>query len=68
MQCGNIEVEGSGSDDLSASGVVASKLYSKSDAQIFGFSVYDNKGTTWKIPGPPLYTGANDKKARQFRV
>ncbi|KAF4969112.1 hypothetical protein FZEAL_10288 [Fusarium zealandicum] len=58
MQCGNVQVTGSGSDDLSGSGVPASELYSTSDSQIFGFSVYDNQGSTWKIPGPALYSGA----------
>ncbi|KAF4987041.1 hypothetical protein FDECE_15637 [Fusarium decemcellulare] len=64
MQCGSIEVTGSGTDDLSSSGVVASQLYSTSDSQIFGFSVYDNKESTWKVPGPALYKGASAKKAR----
>lgn len=59
MQCGNIEVTGSGTNDLSNSGVVASQLYSTSDAQIFGFSVYDNQESAWKVPGPPLYTAAS---------
>lgn len=57
-QCANIEVTGSGTDDLSGSGVVASQLYSESDSQIFGFSVYDNRESTWVVPGPPLYEGA----------
>jgi lytic cellulose monooxygenase (C1-hydroxylating) len=56
-QCANIEVTGSGSDDLSTSGVVASQLYSTSDSSIYGFSVYDNRDSTWTIPGPPLYSG-----------
>ncbi|KAI8668603.1 hypothetical protein NCS57_00672000 [Fusarium keratoplasticum] len=72
MQCGNIEVTGSGTDDLSGSGVVASQLYSTSDSQIFGFSIYDNQGSTWTIPGPPLYTGAQAaaqvKPAARFRA
>lgn len=61
MQCGNIEVTGSGSDDLSGSGVVASGLYSRdADSSIFGFDVYNGGSeTTWKIPGPPLYSGAS---------
>ncbi|KPI38024.1 Polysaccharide monooxygenase Cel61a [Cyphellophora attinorum] len=60
MQCGNIEVTGSGTDDLSGQGVVASQLYSTSDEQIFGFSVYDNRGdgSEWIVPGPALYGGA----------
>jgi lytic cellulose monooxygenase (C1-hydroxylating) len=57
-QCATIEVTGSGSDDLSNSGVVASQLYSTSDSQIFGFSVYDNRESNWVVPGPPLYSGA----------
>ncbi|KAH7263728.1 glycoside hydrolase [Fusarium tricinctum] len=71
MQCGNIEVTGSGTDDLSASGVVASQLYSTSDKQIFGFSVYDNQGDSWKIPGPALYQGAQAKRSKvavKYRV
>ncbi|KAF7542232.1 hypothetical protein G7Z17_g11759 [Cylindrodendrum hubeiense] len=66
MQCGNLEVTGSGTDNLSASGVVASEIYSTSDSQLFGFSVYDSHDTTWAIPGPSLYTGY--KKARKFRA
>ena len=58
MQCGNIEVTGGGSNDLSGSGVVASQLYSRDD-NIFGFDVYNGGSeTTWSIPGPPLYSGA----------
>ena len=56
-QCGNIEVAGSGTDDLSQSGVVASQIYSTSDSQLFGFSVYDGSESSWPIPGPPLYSG-----------
>lgn len=55
MQCGNIKVTGSGKDGLSNAGVVASQIYSTSDSQIFGFSVYDSRDETWKIPGPSLY-------------
>jgi lytic cellulose monooxygenase (C1-hydroxylating) len=57
-QCANIEVTGSGSDDLANSGVLASQLYSTADSQIFGFSVYDNRESNWVVPGPPLYSGA----------
>lgn len=57
-QCANIEVTGGGADDLSGQGVVSSQLYSTSDAQIFGFSVYDNRESTWVVPGPPLYSSA----------
>ncbi|KFH49022.1 Polysaccharide monooxygenase Cel61a-like protein [Hapsidospora chrysogenum ATCC 11550] len=59
MQCSNIEVTGSGTDDLSgAGGVTASNLYSTSD-DIFSFNLYNQNGeTTWQVPGPPLYTGA----------
>ncbi|KAM0346000.1 hypothetical protein ACHAPU_006054 [Fusarium lateritium] len=64
MQCGNIEVTGSGKDNLSGSGVVASKLYSTSDKQMFGFSVYDNRGNDWKIPGPPLYKSTQAKQSK----
>jgi cellulase len=62
-QCGNIEVTGSGSDDLSSSGVVASQLYSTADTQLFGFSVYDGSESSWPIPGPPLYSGAGSAAA-----
>ncbi|KAL6870058.1 hypothetical protein ACO1O0_001393 [Amphichorda felina] len=72
MQCGSVEVTGSGTDDLSgAGGVVASQLYSLDDASIFGFDMYNGGSeTTWKIPGPPLYSGASaggdgDKPANQ---
>ncbi|KAF0644006.1 hypothetical protein NXS19_010693 [Fusarium pseudograminearum] len=64
MQCGNIEVTGSGSDDLSGSGVVASEIYSTSDSQLFGFSVYDNKGDSWTIPGPALYGSGQGKRSK----
>jgi len=59
MQCANIEVTGSGTDDLSsADGAPANNLYSTSD-EIFGFDLYNQNGeTTWKVPGPPLYTGS----------
>lgn len=68
MQCGNIEVTGSGTDNLSDSGVVASQLYSTSDSQIFGFSVYDNKESTWKIPGPALYSGVQSALVTESSV
>ncbi|KAK4125705.1 lytic polysaccharide monooxygenase [Parathielavia appendiculata] len=55
MQCGNIEVTGDGTDDLSGSGVPAAELYSRSDSQLFGFSVYDSRDNEWPIPGPALY-------------
>lgn len=59
MQCGNVEVTGSGTDNLSGSGVVAMQLYSRDD-NIFGFDVYNAGGeTTWKMPGPPLYSGGS---------
>lgn len=54
MQCGNIEVTGDGTDDLSGSGVPAAELYSRSDSQLFGFSIYDSRDTEWPIPGPAL--------------
>ncbi|KAH6843423.1 glycosyl hydrolase family 61-domain-containing protein [Chaetomium sp. MPI-CAGE-AT-0009] len=57
MQCGNIEVTGDGTDDLSGSGVAAGELYSQSDSQLFGFSVHDSQDNEWPIPGPPLYAG-----------
>jgi lytic cellulose monooxygenase (C1-hydroxylating) len=57
-QCGNIEITGNGSDDLSGSGVVAANLYSRSD-NIFGFDVYNGGSeTSWAIPGPAVYQGA----------
>jgi hypothetical protein len=55
MQCGNIEVTGDGTDDLSGSGVPASELYSEKDSQLFGFDIHDGKDSEWPIPGPPLY-------------
>jgi cellulase len=58
MQCGNIEVTGSGTDDLSGAGVPATELYSPAETQIFGFSVHDNRESTWPIPGPALYEAA----------
>lgn len=61
MQCGNIEITGSGTDDLSGAGVAASELYSKSDAQLFDFSIYDSKDTEWPIPGPPLYDSGSSR-------
>lgn len=57
-QCGNIEVRGSGTDDLSGVGTVAAELYSRDD-NIFGFDVYNGGSeTTWDIPGPALYQSA----------
>ncbi|KAK4099283.1 lytic polysaccharide monooxygenase [Parathielavia hyrcaniae] len=55
MQCGNVEVTGGGSDDLAGKGVPAAELYSRSDGQLFGFSVHDDRGNEWPIPGPALY-------------
>lgn len=66
-QCGNIEVTGNGSDNLSGSGTVAASLYSRED-NIFGFDVYNGGSeTTWPIPGPALYqsSGASGEKARR---
>lgn len=63
MQCGNIEVTGSGTDDLSGSGVPAGELYSKSDSQLFGFSVYDSRDNEWPIPGPALYEGSSAQQS-----
>lgn len=57
MQCANVKVTGAGTDDLSGSGVVASQLYSKSDA-IFGFDLYNNRKTQWANPGPKVYAAA----------
>jgi cellulase len=54
VQCGNIEITKGGSDTLAEKGVVASQLYSRSDSQLFGFTVYGS-ATSWKIPGPALY-------------
>ena len=66
MQCGQVEVTGSGTDDLFGSGVIATKLYSNKDA-IFSFDVYNvGSETTWQIPGPPLYDGGN--RLNQTRV
>jgi hypothetical protein len=59
MQCGNIEVTGSGTDNLSGAGVSANELYSPADTQIFGFSVHDNRESTWPIPGPALYEASS---------
>ncbi|KAH7303909.1 glycoside hydrolase [Stachybotrys elegans] len=67
-QCGNIEVTGNGTDNLSQSGVVASQLYSTSDSQIFGFSVHDNRDPNWVIPGPALYQARAAKNMRAFRA
>ena len=60
MQCGNVEVTGAGTDDLSGAGVAASLLYSTVDTQIYGFSIYDNRGdgSEWIVPGGALYSGA----------
>ncbi|KAH6620890.1 glycoside hydrolase [Chaetomium sp. MPI-SDFR-AT-0129] len=63
MQCGNIEITGSGSDDLSGSGTAAGELYSKSDSQLFNFDIYDSKDTEWPIPGPPLYNSGSPKSS-----
>ncbi|KAK3291126.1 glycosyl hydrolase family 61-domain-containing protein [Chaetomium fimeti] len=63
MQCGNIEVTGDGTDDLSGSGVPASELYSTSDSQLFGFSVHDSNDSEWPIPGPPLYQGQSAQQS-----
>lgn len=55
MACANLEVTSGGNDDLSGKGVPATELYSTEDKQIFGFSIYDGRDTTWPIPGPALY-------------
>lgn len=55
MQCGNVEITGDGTDDLSDKGVVGAEIYSVNDKQMFGFSVYDSQDTEWPIPGPQLY-------------
>ncbi|CAI6082457.1 unnamed protein product [Clonostachys chloroleuca] len=58
-QCANIEVTGSGTDDLSGKGVIATQLYKTTD-NVFGFDVYNvGKETTWPIPGPPVYSAAD---------
>ncbi|ETN44819.1 uncharacterized protein HMPREF1541_09694 [Cyphellophora europaea CBS 101466] len=62
-QCANLEIIGSGSNDLSGSGVPSSQLYSNSDEQIFGFSVYDNRGDSWVVPGPSLLGSAGTTTA-----
>ena len=70
-QCATIEVTGSGSDDLSGSGVAAASLYSTSDEQMFGFDIYNGGGITeWPIPGPPLYSGPSSGRShsRQFQI
>jgi hypothetical protein len=57
-QCANIEVTGSGTDDLSGKGVIATQLYKTTD-NVFGFDVYNvGKETTWPIPGPAVYSAA----------
>ncbi|CAH0051897.1 unnamed protein product [Clonostachys rhizophaga] len=59
-QCANIEVTGSGTDDLSGKGVIATQLYKTTD-NVFGFDVYNvGKETTWPIPGPAVYSAAAD--------
>ncbi|KAK3305286.1 glycosyl hydrolase family 61-domain-containing protein [Chaetomium strumarium] len=65
MQCGNIEVTGDGTDDLSGSGVPATELYSRSDSQMFGFSVYDSRDNEWPIPGPALYQSVQSQESQQ---
>lgn len=57
-QCGNVEVTGEGTDDLSQSGTVTGELYTRGD-HIFGFNIYDDGSTetSFEIPGPPLYQG-----------
>lgn len=58
-QCANIEVTGSGTDDLSGKGFIATQLYKTTD-KVFGFDVYNaGKETTWPIPGPPVYSAAD---------
>jgi cellulase len=59
MQCGNVEVTGSGTDDLSGQGVVATQLYGYDDKNLFGFQLW-NAGSVYEIPGPPLYEGAGN--------
>lgn len=50
MQCVNTEVTGSGTDGFSGSDVVASEIYSKSDSQIFSFSVMTAVRLLGKLP------------------
>ena len=59
MQCGNVEITGSGNDSLAGKGVAATNLYSTSDTQLFGFDIYDMTSTSWQIPGPPMYGDVN---------
>lgn len=54
-QCINLKVTGSGTDKL-ASGTLGTKLYTPTDPGIL-VNIY-NKLTTYAIPGPKLYTGA----------
>lgn len=54
--CLSVEVTGQGTNDLKDQGVVASKLYSTEDAQLFGFDFHNGERETfWPIPGPKLY-------------
>ena len=61
MQCGSVTVTGSGTDNLAGKGTLGTQLYSRNDKQLFGYSVHDDRGSSWKIPGPALYTGRSFK-------
>jgi cellulase len=70
MQCGNIEVTGSGTDNLANSGIVAADIYRYDNPNLFGFDIYRyDAPNSYQIPGPIMYGASNAKRvAQEFRA
>ncbi|KAL1619120.1 hypothetical protein SLS56_010254 [Neofusicoccum ribis] len=60
-QCINLEISGSGTDDLSSGGTLGTALYKEDDPGIL-INIYQTL-STYVIPGPTLYSGASSGSA-----
>ncbi|KAK8220699.1 endoglucanase-4 [Phyllosticta capitalensis] len=60
-QCINLEITGSGTDDLSTGGTLGTKLYTETDPGIL-VNIYASL-STYVIPGPTLYTAGSGAAA-----
>ncbi|EKG11261.1 Glycoside hydrolase family 61 [Macrophomina phaseolina MS6] len=60
-QCMNLEITGSGSDDLTTGGTLGTALYKEDDPGIL-INIYQTL-STYEIPGPTLYSGASSGSA-----
>lgn len=60
-QCMNLEITGSGSDDLTTGGTKGTALYKEDDPGIL-LNIYQTL-STYVIPGPTLYSGASSGSA-----